>query len=297
MKIFKAALTVLFVSLMAACSSDDGGTPANNIPSGPEATYFNYKLDGETIPMTVYGGYIAEDEVSVSAGAADGTSIQITFTTYGNLGDVASFSTQDPSFDSRMNFQYAKKNHFDFELLYVANGQAKVNFSGKVYSNEYDLDSEFSMVEGSFLVNLQQVQPVLPGAGVVATVNGNEWHEVEVSQSSGSGGENGTYWSVNFNSDDEYGISFFINPNNLAVGNYTFNSASTANRVVVYKYNPMLGYEEQFVSNSGTFNITSKTVSGPYTIIEGTFTATATHPDTNEVVTITNGSFKTAYDF
>jgi len=295
MKLMKSALVVLFISLMASCSSDDS-SPVNENP-GPEGTYFNYKLDGETIPMTIYGGYISEDGVNVSAGAADGRSIQITFTTYGNLGDVASFSTSDPQFGSKMNFQSFTKNYFNFELISVANGQAKVNFSGKLYEDSSDLESEFSVVEGSFVVNLQEVPPVLPGAGLSATVNGNPWHEVGTSQSSGSGGGNGTYWSLNFNSDDEYGINLYINPNTLEVGNYTFNAASTVNKVEVLKYNIALGYEEELVSTGGTFNITSKTMMGQYTVIEGTFTATATHPETNEVVTITNGAFKTAYDF
>lgn len=292
MRIFKAALTVLFVSLMASCSSDDATTPVNNIPVGPEATYFNYKLDGVTIPMIAYSGIISENEVRVTASSASGQGFIITFTTFGNIAEVAAIPASG-SASPKWNFKHFRKNYFDFELVSIANGQAKVNFSGKVYENDYDLQSDFSTVEGDFVVNLQTQAPILAGQGVSAVVNGNAWHKVSGSQSSGSDG-----FSLNYDSDDEYGIIFFINPNTLAVGNYTFNAASpNVNKVIVSKYNEQLEYGEELVSTSGTFNITSKTVSGPYTIIEGTFTVTATHPDANEVVTITNGIFKTAYDF
>ena len=288
MKTLKNALFVMFVALMASCSSDDSD-PVDNTP-GNEEQSFEYSLNGQDIPMTIYGGYISGEMIFVSAGAADGRSIQLTFNVFGDIATATSFSTQG-NVNSYMNHYFFKENYFDFEMVSLDNNQVKANFSGKLYDDQYDLDSDFVTVEGSFVIDLTNTPPPIDGLTVSATVNGKAWHEVEGGTTSGSS------YSLFSNSDNEYSFSFLIDPGTIAIGNNTFNANSEVNKVVVYKYNTALGYEEELVSNNGTFNITSKTTVGNFTVIEGTFTVNAEHPETGADVTVTNGQFKIAYDF
>jgi len=289
MKKLKNVFFLLFVVVaMASCSSDDSDSVNNN--PGNEDQSFTYKLNGQNVPLTIYGGEISGNDVRVSAGAADGRSIQLTFNKFGDIYRVTSFSTQG-SVNSFTNFNMFKEHHFDFEMVSLNGNQVKANFSGKLYDDEYDLESDFVTVEGSFVINLTNIPPPIEGLGVSATVNGSAWHEVEGGTTSGS------EYSLFSNSDNEYSFSFLINPANIAVGNHTFNASSEVNKVVVWKYNTAIGYEEELISNGGTFNITSKTTVANFTVIEGTFTVNAVHPETGAAVNVTNGQFKIAYDF
>lgn len=270
---------MLFMSAFVISCSSDSDDPVN---PGTGETFFNYTIDGEDVTMTTFGGIRSESDFSVSATAANGKSFQITFNEFGDLGDLASFSVTDFNFPSRMNHSNFRKHYFTFELVSVTATQVKVNFSGKVYDDSYDLTSNFSTVEGSFLVNYTTVQPQVPGLGVSAKINGNEWHAVSSYISEGSD------YSLNYEGDDEYILSFIVDPDNLVVGNHTFTTNSVVNKVTLSKYDLGEGYHKEGTSLSGTFNITSAAQS----IISGTFTLNAEDPS-GAAVTVTDGKFKT----
>lgn len=290
MKIFKAALTVLFMSLMAACSSDDAATPVNTTPEGPEATYFNYKLNGQTVPIVAYNGLKNGNELRVTGGAADGSLFIITFTASGQLAEVGAIPAGTAA--PKWNYKNFRKNYFDFELVHIANGQAKVNFSGKVYENDYDLDSEFSTVEGSFVVDLQEEAATAPMFKMDAMVNGNSWKAL-----GGTEHFSAFNYSIDYLSDDEYEISLVFHPANLEIGNYTFTETTGDRRIMMTKYNTATHNEDELISTAGNFNVTSKTEFGPIDVIEGTFDVVAKHPETNEIVTVTNGTFRATYQY
>lgn len=290
MKAFKPAFLFLLLTIMVSCSSDDNSTVDPTNPGSDSSEFFNYKVDGQTINLTTFKGIRSESEFSVSASNGNGTSIGITFNEFGNLGDVSAITISGSSFSSRWNHANFKKNYFTFELVSVTATHVKVNFSGKVYDDDYNLESDFSTVEGSFQVKYTTMAPLIQGQQVFAKINGKDWHKTESSTSSGN-----DYFSLNFDSDDEYGIAFFIDPNKITTGTTVFNANSQINKVVLYKYNNELKYSEEYVSTSGTFTVTSVTPTTQYTLIEGTFTLSAKHPVTGEVITVTNGKFKTPF--
>lgn len=291
MKAFKPALLFLFLSFIVSCSSDDNSTVDPTNPGSDTSEFFNYKVDGQTINMTTFSGVRSENEFAITASTGNGTSISITFNEFGNLGDVNALTISGSSFSSRWNHGNFKKNYFAFELVSVTATHVKVNFSGKVYDDEYDLESDFSTVEGSFQVKYTTTAPLIQGQEVFAKINGKDWHKTESSTSSSNDS-----FSLNFDSDDEYGIAFFIDPNDITTGTTAFNTNSQINKVVLYKYNTELKYSEEYISTSGTFTVTSVTPTVQYTLIEGTFTLIAKHPVTGEVINVTNGKFKTPFE-
>lgn len=296
MKIFKFGIFFLLIS-MVSCSSDSDATVDNPTNPQPEAQYFTYKVDGHDVQFTVMSAARTENFVLISGSAADGTTINLNFNTYGNVGEGMIYTPSSGGGSSAFKHLYAydKKNHFNFSLTSVQNGQVKGSFSGKMYQDEYDLTSASSTIEGAFLLTYTTITAENPGMGLDAKIGNTDWHWTLGSQGGGFGSPD----RISFESDDKYSFTFAFNAANVAAGTYTFNSASTINRMAFSSY---LGTEDSYkdYTTAGTVTITSVTSETinfrTYKTIEGTFSFTATHPDTGETLTITNGHFKGKYE-
>jgi|GEM_PF-1351110 len=295
MKKLKNALFVLFVSVaVASCSSDDG-EPVNN-GNNPinEDDYFNYTIDGEEQDMVSWIAQRSEGSFAVSGTSASGRVVELQFNQWGNVGDVMTLS-DDFEIPWRNNYHYFRSNYFDFELVSIdeVNKKVKVNFSGKVYDEEYDINSDFSTIEGSFVVTYTNVTPVVAGLGVSATVDGEEWHDSDGDQSGGF--FSGEDLTINASNDSKYTIGIVTNHDTTETGEYTFGPGDSSNKMKLFVYNTETHYEEEWTTVSGTMEITEKTVGMQLTILAGTFSFTAENPETGETVTISNGAFKKAY--
>ncbi|MDI1257060.1 MAG: DUF6252 family protein [Flavobacterium sp.] len=280
-------LAVLFISvLFASCSSsDDGG-------SSSAEDYFHYKLDGTDIELTTITAIRSGDSFEVLGQTAAGTSMYFSFNQYGDLNRAG--NTPDNISDvSWKNSAYEFSSHyFNFELVSIdaANKKVKINYSGKLYEDEFDLDSAFSTVEGSLYVTYTDVVPQVAGLGVAAKIAGQDWHAVKSSTSISNG-----LSSIIENSDDEYQLSFYVDEN-TAVGNYTFNAASQDHKVVLSKYNTTTNEYVDYVG-SGSITITENTSGIGYSLIVGTYSFTATNPNDNSQIQVTNGTIKEVYSF
>ena len=299
MKIIKSVLAILFLSLMVSCSSDDSNSPVNaenpvdteNPSSNVDS--FTLKVDGQVKTVTQWQAKKMEHLLAINGVTNDGLSVQIVFNKNGNVGEVTVINPTQSLW--RLNYAYNRAAYFNFDMssLNETNSRVVASFSGKVYDDERDLTSDFYEVEGNFNLAYTAGQLTAPGLGLSAVVNGQNWLD------SGTVSTSTQNWSTiynNFSSDNEYELSIVVDEN-TAIGSYTFNESSEYNKLAVFKYNPELGYEEEFVSNSGTLQITEKTslTFGRY-IIGGTFSGTASNPETGEVVTVTNGTFKAIYE-
>lgn len=292
MKKLKHAALVLFLSAFAVSCSSDDSNPVNNNPSGEE--FFEYTIDGEEQNVTTWIAARSESSFEVQGTAASGRVIHFTFNQWGNLGD-ASTMANDLEIPWRTSYHYFKSNYFTFELVAIdeANKTVEVNFSGKVFDEEYDITSTFSTVEGSFKVAYTQVTPQISGLGVSATVNGTAWHDSDGDQEGGFfSGENLT---LNASNDSKYTLGIVTNHDNTTTGVHTFGEAESSNKVKLFVYDTQENYEVEYTTTTGTMNVTEKTVGAQYTVIAGTFSFTAEHPETGAAITVQNGTFKQVY--
>ncbi|KGO90893.1 DUF6252 family protein [Flavobacterium subsaxonicum] len=287
----KAVVLVLFVSLFASCSDDDSSSTDNNNNPTPIEQHFDYSYDGQVVPVTILQAVRVEDHFAVSATTADGLkNVEIEFNKHGNLVEALAIN----GFDWQAAYYYNKSNYFTFTLIEIdeENKTIEGTFSGKVFDDEYDITSDFNTVSGSFKVVYTEEQPQVAGLHFDAAINGTNWYGTGSNQSFDLAGKA----ELSNVSDDKYELTLVINTDEVATGTYVFNNDSAFNKVKVGIFNPAEGYALDTDINSGTLTITQITPGTLYTIIEGTFSVTATDPATGQAITVTNGSFKTAYD-
>ncbi|MES2484664.1 MAG: hypothetical protein V4581_01770 [Bacteroidota bacterium] len=281
MKALKYVFFVLIISMLSSCSDD--GTGSSGLSGN---NYFEYTIDGQPVNVVSWDAQRSENTMMVIGLAADGTAMELNFNQFGDMGAIWAYNINTVEQNKR-NHYFFKEHYFNFELVAIDYQVRKVQvaFSGDLYNDAYNLESERSHIEGSFLVNFQDVTPIIPGLKVSADIDGAPWYATEQYQ------QNVNSQSFSFISDDEYMLSFLVSQEATTVGNNTFNELSTYNKVVISRYNPEGQGLEQYVSESGTLNITNQTA----TVIEGNFTLNAKNPTTGEIITVTNGQFKSLY--
>ena len=258
----------------------DGDAPYGT-PSGD--SYFNYAKDGQAISIAGWEAQRSEDTFMVIGAGSDGTAIELNFNAFGNMGGIWAYNINAIQQDKR-NHYFFKQHYFDFELIAVDNqlNTVEVAFSGYLYDDEYDTNSSYSYVEGSFKIPYIDVTPIVSGVKVSADINGQQWHATEQYSFEND------YQTLSFVSDDQYVLSFIMPTEGSFVGTNSFNSNSAYNKVVLSKYNTETQQLEEYTTAEGTLNITFQSPG----IIEGDFNLTTSNITAGETVTITHGEFK-----
>lgn len=290
MKFIRLFAILLVISVISSCSSDDTSSNSNSKES------FTYKLNNVNIPIISWTALRTENFIEVLGVASDGSSIYVSFDKFGNFERVGSTSPINSSIPWRDSFYEFSSNYFNFELVAIdeTSKTVKVNFSGKLYEDMFDLSSSSSMVEGNFNVKyVDQPAPEVPGLGTSLKINGTAWNSIKESQTDGFfSGSNITLVAQN---DDAYSFALTINHNNTQKGTFNFTPSSTVNKVVLSKYDPATNLYVDY-TGTGTLVITDKIVGSQNTLIKGTYVFTAKDPKTNNSITITEGAFKTIYE-
>lgn len=287
MKKIKIILFIAVTAILGSCSSDSDSSSSSN-------EYFNYKIDGETVSVSEWIAVRSENTIEVAGQGSNGKTIIFEFNSNGNIGSVTTYSSSDFSIPDRNAQAYYTNESFDFNLVSINENDktVKVTFSGKVFEDEYDLSSEFVLVEGDFQVKYTDVTPQVSGLGVYAKIAGNDFYSSSEDQSGGFfSGENITLDSYD---GDVFRIGVTSNHDDTTTGTTSFTPSSSTNKVVLSKYNTTLDYFEEY-NCTGTLNITNKEVGSQLTIISGTFSFTAVNPDTGAQTQVTNGTFKQVY--
>ena len=280
----------MFVSLFVSCSDDSDSSTDNN-PNTIEE-HFDYTYDGQAVPVTILEAVRSEDRFAVNATTADGMrNIEIEFNKYGDVGEVLAITGSN----WQAAYYYNKSNYFTFTLVEIdeENKTIEGTFSGKVYDDEYDITSDFNTVSGSFKVAYTEEAPEVAGLHFDAKINGANWYSTQSNQSFDliSGGA-----ELSNVSDDKYELTLVIDTDDVTTGTYAFDNNSAFNKVNVGIFNEADGYAPVAEINSGTLTITQITPGTTYTLVSGTFSFTATDPATGQTITVTNGSFKTAFN-
>lgn len=268
---------ILFTALITSCSSDD-----NNSDESGDA-YFNLTYNNEVKTVTKWEALKQGDHIEVMGTSKEGVVIDFKFNVYGNLYQAmthsASANSDIPYMEASENFT-ANTFTFTLENLNTDNKTVQVKFSGKVFENPYDYESESITVSGSFQVSYTETDPLIPGQGTFAKIDGKDWHGLSMSTSTEDGIK-----VLNIDNDSEYNFAITL-PDDSQTGSHTFTNNSEI-KVSFQKYD-VTTHEYIDYMVTGTVNYT--TISDYY--IAGTFNLTATHPTNNSKIVITNGTFK-----
>lgn len=273
---------LLIYSILISCSSNSDN---NKIQQ-----YFNFTKDGQQVLITQWTTYNYQDKegFEVVGKNTTGGNVSVSFDKYGNLNRVRLIQPNGSDFSTKNNFYDFSSNYFKFELIAIdeINKTIKVNFSGKLYENEFDLNSNYSIVSGSFYIVVDNLI-YISDKGVDANFNGKDWHSVKTNQNFTLLGGDVILKEA---SDDEYEIDIYFNSLDTQTGRYAFNSTSTNNKVVLSKYDLLTNKYIKYICD-GTMNIDSNYQS----VIQGTFNLTATDPISNTHIQLTNATFRNFY--
>lgn len=283
---------VCIAALAISCSSDDGGGSTG----GTFEPSFEYTFDGSPLDITVSQGSKSGNSMLVVAGDSEGNSIQFQFDKFGNLGSVSATPSdfEMPDYNSHKNYS---GHYFTFNLLEIneSNKTVKASFSGKLYEDEEDLNSDFKEVSGSFWVKYTEVTPQVAGLEVSAKINGNDWYSTNSFTSNGTGG--GDTFIIHELSDDEYKIMLGFDDSDMTPGVRNFTPSTQTIYATVAKYNLQTKVYETY-NATGTIEITDVEASGFISIVSGTYSFTTVNPDnSSQTITVTNGKFKTNYSW
>lgn len=291
MKVLKTISALVLLLFIISCSSD--GSDSDEISNKDS---FNYKYENESVNINSWQAVKSENTIAISGTGDAGEVVFFQFNVFGNLSSVTVLTgeTDDVGFQkSYYSYEYFKSNYFNFDLVGIdeANKRVSVKFSGDLYEEEYDIDSESRNIEGSFNVKYTEVTPQISGLEVSAKINGDSWYSTSTFLSAGS---STSPLSLIHYSDDENFISYTIYPNEVNTGTYQFDQNSTVYKIDFSQYDPItndfINYE-----TTGVFTIDEYNVGFGISQIKGTFSLIAKNED--EVITITEGKINDVYSY
>ena len=169
---------ILFAALISSCSSDDSG----DNQSGD--TYFKFTYDGKVQNVKNWEAIKQGDFIEVMGTSNEGIAIDFKFNVYGNLYEAltnpVNVTSEIPWLQASENFT---SNSFTFTLenINTSNKTVQVKYSGKVYDNPYDHESEYINVSGAFKVSYKEITPEIEGLGTFAKIDGKDWHGLSLS--------------------------------------------------------------------------------------------------------------------
>lgn len=281
MKITKVICFLWLAVAVSSCSSDSGGSSSS--------TSTSVTFDGTSQTIANTQALKSENTMTISVVTSDDSYLDIEFNKFGDLKEV-SYEPHD-AFETYTSYQYYKSNYFTFNLVSVneSTHKVKVTFSGKLYADKNDLTSAFKTVSGTIDASYMDVTPTVAGLDLSCKIAGNDWNATEF-------WDNGiSEVDRKFISDDQNQIIMAFSEENIAVGTYTFTTASDR-RIQLAKYDTATQQYKIYNATAGNLAITSNNMVGFFRIVQGTFSFTATNP-TNpaDVIQVTNGSFKTNF--
>jgi len=220
--------------------------------------------------------------------------ITLNFNEHGNMGDITSgIMPASLGYPISRNYYFYKSHYFDFKLVAIdrANKKVRVTFSGRLYNQNNMIDYE--TVEGSFQATYTEVTPVVPGLEVSAKIDGANWYSSGFYAGGFLGNANTNLQSLN---DNKYTIGIVTNHDTSVTGTYAFDADELTNKVILYEFDTVARQQREYINSTGSITLSSKTVGPLYTVIQGTFNLTATHPVSGTAVTVTNGMYKYSYN-
>ena len=297
-KILGVLALFLLIGFTSSCSSDsDSNAAGENLYPG-----FKLKINGEVLqlglptPESAFNGYptmsLRNDIFNIKIVLGGITQIlNINFTKDGKF--VSShFSNYPANYES---FPHYTSHYYNFHLDSVdeVNMKAKGSFAGRIYLLNNGVvypDSEPMDIEVEFDLNYyDDSSPFISTPILKAQLDGVEWKPFRKIP----------HGVIN---DGPYVFKMiFPNVGATPAGSYTFDSASTVNRIEIGKYNPAT-WQYDYYQTTGTMNISEVSLTGgfgnQYYLYKGTFSFTAVNPDNpSDVHQITGGQFNWSQNY
>lgn len=281
---------ILFSAFITSCSSGDDSDDNKSTTDGS----FEFVYNNETKKISIWEAIKIDDFIEVTGQTADGIGLDLKFNVYGNLYEAATYNTASASsFDMHEASGVFTSNTFNFTIaeLDTANKTIKVNFSGKMFKDPYDVESiyitnpsDFIPISGSFTVAYKDLIADIPGLGTFAKFDGIDWHGLSLDSSTDGLTETTT---LNVENDGAYSLGVVFPKGDLKTGIFPFTSNDFSNRISLNKFDVST---HEFIEYNVSGTITYTTVNSSY--VEGTFSLTATHPNNGSKIVITEGKFK-----
>lgn len=186
---------------------------------------------------------------------------------------------------------FKTSDNFTFNLISIdeVNKRVKGSYSGYIYSDPRNINSEKKFVTGQFDVKYEDNIPAIFGLTNKAKINGTNWLSMN-KYLQRSSVNNSNIIQHDF-SGGEYEISTSYNYETMAVGIYNFTSSEITQKVELAKYNSVTGTSTVY-NSTGVLTITNRN-SG---IISGTYSFTAVNPNnSSDVIQVTDGLIKFVY--
>lgn len=290
MKYFNKILLITLLIVLNSCSSDDDQTAAN--PTDPTddnfVPQFEMFINGQLSGYSFSQAYKTENTITFRNYSEE----IISFQKSGQFGFCyINLNTGTPTITSVFkSFRGFSSNYFNFNLesLDEVNKKVKGTFSGYLYADPFNTNSEKKFVSGSFYTKYEDVIPAVTQLGNKAKINGNDWTRSNQYFTR----ETNNYNQVTQHdlSSDPYKIMIKYDLGTIAEGTYNFTNSNISNKVQLAKFDAQTGSFVNY-NSSGTLTITDK--SGP--IISGIYNFIAVHPTSGESISVTEGSFKLIY--
>ncbi len=209
----------------------------------------------------------------------------------------ASVGSQNDEFGlyvSYENYQYYPDNYFNLEIISLdeAAQRIKVNFSGKLYHESDDFNSEAIEINGTldmdYAIDTESLPGIVYGDFALhcdAKFNGVPWKATHQSYP-------GSMMSSNFTAPDPYRIDIYFVPNNNISASYDVTPSSTDNYIKFWKFNTAtLVYDSYEVTGTLEYHYREFHGANEYTYF-GNFSFTAINPNNPaDVIQVTDGDF------
>ena len=291
------------------CSKDDSSEMAIVPTESSDGVYFHLKVNGTEIPFIYGGQYNLVNRGGVSVdGDLIAVNIEYGFNIYNSLGlnrlGIKFFTNgkflkaeQESIAVGINNFGIQYKNFYNFPANYFhvniisideINNRIKATFQGKLYANQFNLDSESIDIEGDFDIihkgSVSTPNYKIEAYGVEqyckAKINGALWTALWESP-------NGT-----FTSEDPYKIDIQF-PQVATTGSYNLDSNSTNNYLKFSKYNTLTRVFDDY-ETKGVVSFSYREFHGAskYSFI-GTFSFTAVNRNNPlDIVQVSEGTYR-----
>jgi hypothetical protein len=301
----KRYIYFLFIALtfvFSGCSSDNDSVIEN--PTPQESDYFRMNVSGADIQFGLDGTSNAglnraEDVFEIQARYGIGiseTDFTFRFDKSGHAIDVT-LKSNDTEYAISVdygNYTNFRQNYFDVQIVSLDEVQKrlKASFSGRVYMNRLDFNSEFMEISGTFELPYGDF---LPSPGITysslplkcyAKINGSDWNATHQSTPESNA-------PAIFTSFDPYRIDVFIKVNNSATAEYNITPESQDNYIRFYKFNTVtLLYDEYDVTGTMDYHLKEFYGGGNRYRYFGSFNFTAINPQNPaDIIQITDGDF------
>lgn len=285
----KSALVSIFLVFIFSCSSNDS-TPTNTPAPNPNTEQIepvsNFKLNvngvekysGSAIVTRTENTFLVKNVVRY-----------FSFDTAGRLGSFwldLQLQNQSSLFYS---FVPNSSNFFDLNLEAVdeVHKRVKGTYSGYIYADAFNSNSESKYVNGSFDLKYQDIVPAVFGLKNQAKINGHDWVKTKRYTS-----QEGNLYTYTDYSDDEYKITISYNLTAINSGGvYNFTNNTGTNTVKISKFDSATA---SFINYNATGTMTITKFENR--IVSGNYSFNAVNPsNTADVLQVTDGVFKIRY--